>query len=315
MELAVHLPLMELGSEGQSLARLMGAVDAARQCGFAAISANDHFLFQAPWLDGPTALAAVVERSGAMELATTVALVALRGPVPLAKTLVALDVVSDGRVVAGVDPGSSEGDYDAVGVSYEERWERFEEAVAILRSLLRGDPAPENPRFYALPGSQLAPAPRRPGGIPIWIGSWGSAPGLRRVARLGDGWLASAYNTTPGGFSQARARLAGALEAEGRSSDRFPNGLATMWTWITEDRVEAERMLRDVLSPLLRRDPLQLSGQVCIGGRAHCLALLGRFAAAGCERVYLWPLGDEPRQLEIAGADLLPHLIASGPRD
>src|SRR3954453_6535907 len=158
MELAVHLPLMELGSEGQSLARLMGAVDAAPQCGFEAVLRNDPFLFQAPWLDGPTALAAVAERSGAMELATTVALVALRGPVPLAKTLVALDVLSDGRVVAGVGPGSSEADYDAVGGSFEGRWERFEEAVAVLRSLLRGDPEPEGPRFYALPGSPLAPA-------------------------------------------------------------------------------------------------------------------------------------------------------------
>jgi alkanesulfonate monooxygenase SsuD/methylene tetrahydromethanopterin reductase-like flavin-dependent oxidoreductase (luciferase family) len=123
---------MEFGEEGQSLARLTRAVDAARECRFAAVSANDHFLFQAPWLDGPTALAAVIERSGAMELATTVALVALRGPVPLAKTLAALDVLSDGRVIAGVGPGSSQRDYDAVGVPYEERWQRFDEAVAIL---------------------------------------------------------------------------------------------------------------------------------------------------------------------------------------
>ena len=137
---------MEIGEEGQSLARLMRAVDAARECGFAAIAANDHFLFQAPWLDGPTALAAVIERSGAMELATTVALVALRGPVPLAKALVALDVLSDGRVIAGVGPGSSQGDYDAVGVSYEERWQRFDEAAAILRSLLRGGPPPQSHR-------------------------------------------------------------------------------------------------------------------------------------------------------------------------
>ena len=35
-----------------------------RECGFAAVSANDHFLFSTPWLDGPTALAAVLERSG-----------------------------------------------------------------------------------------------------------------------------------------------------------------------------------------------------------------------------------------------------------
>ena len=96
MELAVHLPLVEFGGEGQSLARLTRAVDAARDCAFAAVSANDHFLFAAPWLDGPTALAAVLERSGAMELATTVSLVALRGPVPLAKMLAALDLLSDG---------------------------------------------------------------------------------------------------------------------------------------------------------------------------------------------------------------------------
>ena len=92
-----------------------------------------------------------------------------------------------------------------------------------------------------------------------------------------------------------------------------PAAIATMWSWITEDRAQAERLLRDVLAPLLRRDPDQLSGQVCIGGRQHCLELLGRFAEAGCERVYLWPLGDEPRQLEIAGAELLPHLVAAGP--
>src|SRR6476620_7264812 len=160
MELGVHLPLMEFGSEGQSLARLTGAVDAARRCGFAAVSANDHFLYQAPWLDGPTALAAVLERSGDMELATTVALVALRGPVPLAKTLTALDLLSDGRVIAGVGPGSSERDYGAVGGPYEERWPRFDEAVAILRSLLRGDPPPETHLRYPLPESPLAPAPR-----------------------------------------------------------------------------------------------------------------------------------------------------------
>src|SRR3954465_15975331 len=310
MELGVHLPLMEFGSEGQSLARLMGAVGAARQCGFAAVSANDHFLFQAPWLDGPTALAAVVERSGAMELATTVALVALRGPVPLAKTLVALDVVSDGRVVAGVGPGSSEGDYDAVGVSFEERWERFEEAVAVLRSLLRGDPEPEDRRFYAWPVSRLAPAPRRAGGVPLWIGSWGSKAGLRRVARLGDGWLASAYNTTPEVFSSAKQSLCEQLDARGRDPDRFPNALASMWTWITEDAREADSVLREVLAPMLRRDPDELRDQLCIGPAAKWAERLSRYARGGCERVSLWPRGEEPQQVELATTAVLPAVHA-----
>jgi alkanesulfonate monooxygenase SsuD/methylene tetrahydromethanopterin reductase-like flavin-dependent oxidoreductase (luciferase family) len=107
LELGVHLPLMEFGDEGQSLGRLTRAVDAARDCGLAAISANDHFLFQTPWLDGPTALAAVAERSGSMELATTVALVSLRGPVALAKTLAALDVLSGASRGMRAGAGSS----------------------------------------------------------------------------------------------------------------------------------------------------------------------------------------------------------------
>ena len=80
MDLGIHLPLMEFGEEGQSLARLRAAVDAARACGFAAVAANDHFVFSTPWLDGPTALAAVAGHTGEMTVATTVSLAVLRGP-------------------------------------------------------------------------------------------------------------------------------------------------------------------------------------------------------------------------------------------
>ena len=75
MELGVHLPLIPLGEEPLSLQRLAATVDAARDCGFAAVSANDHLVFQTPWLDGPAALASMIERSAEMELAKlTVAL-------------------------------------------------------------------------------------------------------------------------------------------------------------------------------------------------------------------------------------------------
>src|ERR1044072_6788727 len=98
MDLGIHLPLMQFGDEGLSLGRLGQAVDAARDCGLAAVSANDHFVFSTPWLDGPPALASAIEGAGDMALATTVSLAVLRGPVPLAKTLGALDVLSDGRL-------------------------------------------------------------------------------------------------------------------------------------------------------------------------------------------------------------------------
>ena len=300
MELGLHLPLMEFGDEGLSLRRLQGAVDAARESGFVAVSANDHFVFSTPWLDGPTALAAVIERSGDMMLATTISLASLRGPVPLAKTLAAIDLLSGGRLIAGVGPGSSKRDHDALGIPFADRWRRFDEAVMILRALLRDEPVPYRTNHFALPDAPLAPAPPGAEGIPLWIGSWGSPAGLRRVARLGDGWLASGYNTSPEQFASAREALAVELARQGKSAARFPNAVVTMWTWITGDRADRDWVLRDVLSPLLRRDSAQLGRQVCVGSADHCAGLLSRYADAGCERVYLWPVGDEARQLELA---------------
>ena len=299
MELGVHLPLMRFGDEPLSRDRLTRAVDAARDCGFAAISANDHLVFQTPWLDGLTALASVAGRSGDMGLATTVALPVVRGPVALAKALAAIDVLSEGRLVAGVGPGSSQRDYDVTGVPFDERWQRFDEAVALLRALLRGEPPPEG-RHYRVPADiRLAPAPCQRGGVPLWIGSWGSKAGLARVARAGDGWLASAYNTAPERFAEARAAL----------PDGFPNALATMWTWVSEDRAEGDRVLAEVLAPILRRDPGELGGQVCVGPAEHCAELLSRYAEAGCRRVYLWPLGDEQRQLELIAGRVAPSIL------
>ena len=311
MDLGVHLPLMQFGDEGLSLRRLQAGVDAARDCGFAAVSANDHFIFQTPWLDGPTALASMIERSGDMTVATTVALAVLRGPVPLAKALAALDILSEGRLVAALGPGSSSRDYDALGISFEERWKRFDEAVLVLRALLKGEPFPEHARYYPVPSDvELAPGPRQQGVSRLWIGSWGSKAGLARVARAADGWLASAYNTTPDRFSAARSLLASKLEDQGRQAADFPNALATMWTWVSKDQAEADRVLAEVLAPLLNRDPDELRGQICVGTVEHCAELLSRYAEAGCRRVYLWPLGDEARQLELVANEVAPSIAS-----
>jgi alkanesulfonate monooxygenase SsuD/methylene tetrahydromethanopterin reductase-like flavin-dependent oxidoreductase (luciferase family) len=310
MDLGVHLPLMQFGDDELSLKRLVEAVDTARDRGFAAVAANDHFVFQTAWLDGPTALASMIERSGEMTLATTVSLAVLRGPVPLAKTLAALDVLSEGRLIAALGPGSSSRDYEAFGIEFDERWKRLDEAIESLRALLNGAPRRGEARYYAMPSDSLTPVPRQRGGVPLWIGSWGSNAGLRRVARAGDGWLASAYNTTPKRFAEARERLADELAARGRDAEAFPNALATMWTWVSEDRAEGDRVLREVLAPLLRRDPDELRGQVCVGLGEHCADLLSRYADAGCERVYLWPLADERRQIELLTDRVAPEVDA-----
>ena len=70
---------------------------------------------------------------------------------------------------------------------------------------------------------------------------------------------------------------------------------------------ERDRALREVLAPLLGRRPDQLGAQVCVGSADHCAELLSRYSEAGCQRVFLWPLGDEPQQIELA-AEIAPHI-------
>jgi alkanesulfonate monooxygenase SsuD/methylene tetrahydromethanopterin reductase-like flavin-dependent oxidoreductase (luciferase family) len=308
VEIGVHLPVMDFGDARFDLHHLFDYVDAATDLGFDALAVNDHLLFATPWLDGPTALATVASRSGAMELATTVALPVVRGPVPLAKQLAAIDVLSGGRLVAGVGPGSSPADYAAVGVDFPERWKRFDESIRMLRALWQEGATPFVGEWYSSADVELAPRPVRPGGIPIWVGSWGSDAGLRRVARLADGWLASAYNTTPELFAAARHKLRGLLEGHGRDASAFPNAIATMWFHIADDPTDAERVLQTRLVPHVRRDTGELRTRLSFGPPDEFARKLGALVDAGAQRVYVWPVVDEIEQLERFTNEVLPAL-------
>src|SRR5437868_13080666 len=107
MDFGAHLPLMDFGGHPFTLDHLVGYTRSAAELGFAAVAVNDHMVFVVPWLEGPSALAAVLQHTGEMSLATTVSLPVVRGPVALAKSLCAIDRLSGGRVIAGVGPGSS----------------------------------------------------------------------------------------------------------------------------------------------------------------------------------------------------------------
>ena len=310
MEFGVHLPLISIAGEQRSLDDLLEFTEAARDLGYTHLCANDHLVFSRPWLDGPTALTAVLAHSGQMTLATTVTVPVLRGPAATAKILAAIDLLSGGRLVVGLGPGSSPRDYELVGVRFEERWKRLDEAVETLRAYWRADDVAFEGAFYSTVGFTLAlaPAPAQRPGPPIWIGSWGSAPGLRRVARLADGWLASGYNTTPELFARAWKDVQAEVAARGRDVAGFPNGIATMWSYVTEDRARADAVLADVLAPMLNRPVEQLRAILPIGSAKECAEKLLAYARAGAQRVFLWPLADERAQLEVFRERVVPLL-------
>ncbi len=312
MHYGAHLPLIRFAGTGQTLADLRAYARHAAGLQYRYLCANDHLLFGRPWLDGPTALAATIDVAADMTLATTVCLPVIRGPVQSAKTLAALDLLSGGRLVAGVGPGSSVRDYAAIGVPFEQRWQRFDEAIRALRALLSNDAASFSGSFYSTEGIVLEPAPSSASGPPIWVASWGSPAGLRRVARLGDGWLASGYNTTPSRFAASLARLHQGLEAAGRDPLAFPNAIATMWLYVSEARQDAERVLSDVLAPMLNR-PVELLRELAlpIGSAAQCAERIRAYQDAGAERIFVWPLADELRQLERFRTEVVPLVDAA----
>lgn len=299
MDFGAHLPLMDFGGNPYTVSHLAAYTRTAARLGFSALSVNDHMVFSVPWLDGPTALAAMIEHSGAMTLATTVSLAVIRGPVPLAKTLAAIDRLSGDRLMVAVGPGSSERDFDSVGIAFNERWARLDESIRVLRALWRSDGPPFVGRFYSSDGISLAPHPARPGGPPIWVGSWGSDAGLGRTARLADGWLASAYNTTPAGFGEAWERLRSLLPGHGKDPETFPNALATMWFHITENRSEAEQVMRERIVPTIHRPEEILRERLPVGPAELFAEKLSAFACAGVQRVFVWPVTDEAHQLEL----------------
>ena len=307
MEFGVHLPQIGWDDERITLERLVAVATAAEHLGFGTITTNDHLVYQRPWLDGPTALAAVLSVAPSVRLMTSVSLPVVRGPFALAKALAALDLLSGGRVDAGLGPGSSQADYDLVGIPFSERWARFDEAVKAMRSVWRDGDPPFVGTFYDTTGVTLSPRPASPAGPPVWIGSWGSTAGMRRVARLGDGWLASGYNTTPDDFVQTRAVLDAMLEEAGRDPSTVPSTLATTWLYVTDDTTK-ERAVITRLSRMLRRSEEEVATRLPIGSPARCVDLLSRYREVGVARILLWPVGDEIEQVERVASDVIPQV-------
>lgn len=306
MKLGIHLPIIDFGDGTPNLSELVAYVREARALGFSTIATNDHLIWHRPWLDGPAALTAVAEAAGDLALAT-VTLPVVRHPVPVAKTVGALAVLTESRVIAALIPGSSSADFAALGVPFEQRWARFDESFAVVRALLAGDPAPPGVH-YELDDVVLDPVPkRRP---EVWLATWGSETRLRRLAPSLDGWLASGYNTTPERWTEGRARLDDHLRAAERDPQRVPDAIGTVF-WHMTDRAAEAAEVAEMVGAALRRDPSEIASRLPIGSPQHCAEILAAYAEAGAQELFVWPLRDRIAQLggiAECGSRVLPEI-------
>ena len=283
MRFGAHLPVAGFGGERPAASTLIGCAEAAEALGYTTLCANDHLLFAIPWTDGLVALGAAAARTKSISLMTTAALLVVRGPAPLGSALAALHHLSGGRLRVGLTPGSTMADYEAVGIPFEERWSKFDADISALRSYLN----------------------RTTPGIPLWVASWGSEAGLRRVARHGDGWLASAYHSTAEHFSQCVSYLTVQLERLGKPPGAFPNAIATMYLHLTDDPAEANSVLGMLVSP--HQAPADLRDRSLVGTTSDCLHKLRMLQAAGAQEVFVWPVRDEVKQLRRFADEVFPH--------
>lgn len=134
------------------------------------------------------AMAAVTQRIG---LGTGVLVLPQRQPALVAKQVATLDLLSGGRVRLGVGAGWQRAEYDSLGVPFAERGRRLDEAIVLLRRYWTEPSVTFTGEFSQAEAMAMDPKPVQPGGPPIWVGG-DSEPALRRVGRLGDGWLAMA---------------------------------------------------------------------------------------------------------------------------
>jgi alkanesulfonate monooxygenase SsuD/methylene tetrahydromethanopterin reductase-like flavin-dependent oxidoreductase (luciferase family) len=280
----------------------------AETLGYDSLSVNDHIVFHTSWLDAISTLSAVAASTTSILIGTSILNIVIRNPVVCAKALTAIDILSSGRLFAGVGPGSHRGDYDACGIDFSERWPRFSEALEILVKLLSNSsnstnsgsrPFDYSGQYYTLKDILLMPKPVQKPHPPIYVGSWGSDVGLKRLAKYSNGWMASAYNITPAKFKEKWNFLLAYRKSLGKGEEEepFDNSVMSMFGYIDDNKDKVRKVVKEILSPALRRPAEDLERMLLFGSMDECIRKIRNLVDAGVKRVHFWPVLDYKSQI------------------
>ena len=139
------------------------------------------------FVDLCTTIAFAAAHTSKLRFGTGIMILPLRNPVVLAKQLASVDVLSGGRLIFGVGISNIEGEYRAVGIPFDHKGKRAEEAIALMKALWSMERAQFHGHIYSLAGVRAEPRPSQKPHPPIIFGGK-SASAFSRTARLGDGW-------------------------------------------------------------------------------------------------------------------------------
>ena len=169
---------------------LLALAETAEKLGYDSIWVGDSVTAR-PRHDPLTLLAAVAARTRKAELGTAVLLPALRNPVLLAHQVATVDRIAEGRLILGIgiasDMPAIRLEFEAVGVPFDKRVGRMNEAIRLCKALWTGKPVDWS-KLWTVKQGTVGPTPHRPGGPPIWFGG-GLPAGRERTGKLYDGWF------------------------------------------------------------------------------------------------------------------------------
>ncbi len=188
--------------------------------GFDSIWLADHLLYRNPgqptrgiW-ETWTVLSALAEATQRVEIGTLVLCNSIRNPAVVAKMATAADEVSDGRLILGIGAGWNEPEYQAFGMPFDHLVGRFEEALQVLRPLLRDGHVDFSGHYYQARDCDDVPRGPRAQGPPVLVGGEGPRM-LRLTAQYADLWN-TGYMGGPETMADPLARIEGACREAGR---------------------------------------------------------------------------------------------------
>jgi probable F420-dependent oxidoreductase len=142
-------------------------------------------------LDPLTTLAYVAGATKQISLGTSVIDMFFQNPVQLSKRFAALDILSDGRAIAGLGMGWSKDEYDVAGIPFRDRGIRADEYLQILKKIWTDDVVEFKGRFYNIPASKIGPKPVQKPHPPVLIGNF-SPKAFPRIVNYANGWIGAA---------------------------------------------------------------------------------------------------------------------------
>jgi probable F420-dependent oxidoreductase len=165
-------------------------------------------------------LAAVASATERVRLATGILIAPLRPAALLAKQAATLDALSQGRLDLGVGTGWQREEYDASGIDFERRGQLLSDTLAACKALWTDTPAELDTPTLAFHDIYCEPKPRRPGGVPLWIGGALHRRNLERVVRWGDAWI-PIMGATLDDVAEGKRRIEAAWREAGRDPARL----------------------------------------------------------------------------------------------